>query len=178
MSQFGRYEIRKKPSCIFAFSWAFSWKGTFFLCLHLPKVFIQLLYPVTVSVLVYQRCRLLTYVYWELKTAFVVWRPFSGGGVGEGSDIHYWLLIQYLLLDTSFIYIFFFLSFDLIKFFCRLRGGSRVGPLPNRQFPYVFFFLVHKRFQTEIDFNYKQPQVLGWRHLTHARKPIAYFSYH
>ena len=59
--------------------------------------------------------------------------------------------------------------------FCGLRGFSGVSHLSHRLSPYVFLFLVNKRFQVGIAFNYKQPQVQGWWHSTQARKPIAYF---
>ena len=53
---------------------------------------------------------------------------------------------------------------------------SGLSHSPNRLSSYVLFFLVNKRLQAEKAFNYKQPQMLGWWLLTHARKPIAYFT--
>ena len=89
-----------------------------------------------------------------MKTLF-----WAGGGGAGGSAINYWLLCQYLLQDTISIFLFF-LSFDLIEFCFAERGCGRVSSLPNRLSSYVFFFLVNKRFQAQIAFNYKQPQVL------------------
>ena len=59
-------------------------------------------------------------MYAELKTAFVyvVWRPFPGVGLGKGGTIYVynWLLFQYLLLESTFIFFFFFLNIELINF--------------------------------------------------------------
>ena len=65
-----------------------------------------------------------------------------------------------LITRHYFHFSFFFLSFDLIEFCFAERGCGRVSSLPNRLSSYVFFFLVNKRFQAQIAFNYKQPQVL------------------
>ena len=87
----------------------------------------------------------------ENSICYVVYSPFSG--VGGGSAIYYWQLFHYFLLDVISFFFFFF-SFNL-------RGFSGVSHLPHRLSPYVFLFLVNKRFQGGIAFNYKQPQVQG-----------------
>ena len=81
-------------------------------------------------------------------------------GWGTGMWCHILLAIISRLITRHYIYFFFY--FDLIKFFfCGLRGCNRVSHLPKRLSSCVFIFLVNKRFQAEIAFNCKQPQVLG-----------------
>ena len=112
----------------------------------------------------------------ENSICYVMWRPFSGVGWGEIVPYiigYYFKTHYYTLFPFFFVFVLTWLNFVL-----RLGGCSKVRHLPNRLSSYVFFFLVNKRFKPEIDFNYKKPQVLRWWHLKHARKPIAYFSYH
>ena len=89
-----------------------------FLCLHLFKFFFNAIIGLSCHcffLLVCQRCRFLTYVYRaENSIYYAVWRDPFWGGVRGGSVIHNWLLFQYLLLDTIFIFFLFFLSIDLI----------------------------------------------------------------
>ena len=82
------------------------------------------------------------------------------------------LVTQHYLFFFVFFLFFFCFVFVLFFFFWVLTC-SGLSHLPNGLF---YFFLVNKRFQAEKAFNYKQPQVLGWWLLNHARKPIAYFS--
>ena len=72
---------------IFAFTRAFWWKETLFLCVRICviKFFMELLvYPVIVFCFGMPQVQFLPYVYRELKTAFVMWceDPFLGGGGG------------------------------------------------------------------------------------------------
>ena len=73
------------------------------------------------------------------------------------------LVTQHYFHCFSFFFFFFF-EFWLVVGWAICQMGCFI------------FFLVNKRFQAEKAFNYKQPQVLGWWLLNHARKPIAYFS--
>ena len=107
---------------IFLFIRVFFWQETLFFASTFASVFWAII-GISLNCFMsgYARDAVYSHMYsrnWKRHPLRSV-KPFSE--VGGGSAIYYWILFQYFLLDTIF-----FLSFDWIRFFFRLRGCSGV----------------------------------------------------
>ena len=132
--------IKKKNWMRICVHSGFLLERKFFLSLHLPKFFMQLLvHPVNVLCLSMPEMQVshICIQRAENSICYLVWRSFSG--VGWERQCHILLAIISILITRHYLHFFQFWLDQIL--FCGLRGRSGVSHLPTSRLSfYVFFF--------------------------------------